>query len=98
MASYLGDTTLVPLQAATDAQTLERIFGIDARDLSAVFDWAGAPQDASLRKIIVRHAMAGGRWQRGAGSFRFIDRRRPVRHYAAGNGSTVRHRDQGRLA
>ena len=58
---------LAPLQAATDAQTLERIFGIDARDLPAVFDWAGAPQDTSLRKIIVRHAMAGGRWRIGGG-------------------------------
>jgi len=58
---------LVPLKAATADQTLARIFAITAQDLPAVFDWARAPQDTSLRRILARHALAGGRWRMGAG-------------------------------
>jgi hypothetical protein len=58
---------LVPLRAATDAQALERMFAIAAEDLPVVFDWARAPQDTSLRRILARHALAGGRWRMGGG-------------------------------
>ncbi len=58
---------LVPMRAATDAQALERIFGIADKDPPLLFDWAQAPQDTSLRRILARHALAGGRWRMGCG-------------------------------
>lgn len=58
---------LAPLRAATDEQVLERVFGIAAHDPPIDFDWARAPQDTSLRRILARHALAGGRWRMGGG-------------------------------
>ncbi len=58
---------LVPLRAATDAQTLERIFGFPDQDPSPMFDWARAPRDTSLRRILARHVLEGGMWRMGGG-------------------------------
>jgi hypothetical protein len=58
---------LAPLRAATDEQVLERVFGVAAQVPPPEFDWARAPQDTSLRRILARHALAGGRWRMGGG-------------------------------
>lgn len=52
---------LLPVPAADDRQTLERVFG------GPVEDWSKAPRDTSLRRIMAEQAAAGVRWRIGAG-------------------------------
>ncbi|HYE06567.1 MAG TPA: acyltransferase domain-containing protein [Planctomycetota bacterium] len=58
---FLSEFHLLPNPKASDAQTFERVFGGPVADLDR------APQDSSLRRAIVAHARAGGRWRDAAG-------------------------------
>ena len=71
LASFLAPETnlvgfqrffrLVPVPGADDRQTLERVFG------GPVPDWAKAPRDTSLRRIVADQAASGLRWRMGGG-------------------------------
>ncbi len=52
---------LAPVAGASDRQTIERAFG---RDFPG---WEAAPQDTALRRALVAHVRAGGRWRNGGG-------------------------------
>lgn len=57
---------LVPVRGANDSQTIERVYGIPLAH-TAEWDWSTAAEDSSLRRILVQHVRAGGRWRIGGG-------------------------------
>jgi hypothetical protein len=57
---------LVPVEAANDGQTIERVYGVPAAQTGS-WDWAAAPDDTGLRRILVSHVRTGGRWRMGGG-------------------------------
>jgi hypothetical protein len=61
LVSFQQFFRLLPVPAADDRQTLERVFG------AHVADWSRAPRDTSLRLIIAGGAAAGVRWRMGGG-------------------------------
>ena len=52
---------LAPVAGAGDTQTIERVFG------RSFVGWDVAPRDTALRRAIVAHVLAGGRWRNGGG-------------------------------
>lgn len=61
LVSFQRFFRLLPVPAADDRQTLERVFG------GPVADWSKAPRDTSLRRVMADQAVAGVRWRIGAG-------------------------------
>jgi hypothetical protein len=57
---------LVPVRGASDAQTIERVYGVPLARTDG-WDWRTAPRDSSMRATLVSHAAAGGRWRIGGG-------------------------------
>ncbi len=57
---------LVPVRGASDAQTIERVYGVPLAR-TGDWDWRRAPRDSSMREILVSHVLAGGRWRMGGG-------------------------------
>jgi len=58
---FLREFYLLPLEGASDRQTMERVFDGPLRDLDS------APQRTSLQRAIIRHMKAGGCWRESAG-------------------------------
>lgn len=54
---FLREFYLLPMPGASDFQTWERVFGGPVANLDS------APQDTALRRAVVRHARAGGKWR-----------------------------------
>ena len=54
---FLREWYLAPRPGANDGQTFERIFGGPVDDINT------APRDSSLRRAILDHMKAGGRWR-----------------------------------
>ena len=61
LVSFQRFFRLVPVPAADDRQTLERVFG------GPVTDWSKVPRDTSLRRLVAEQAERGIRWRMGAG-------------------------------
>ena len=61
IVKFINRFHLMTMRKSSDAQTFERVFGGPIDDINQ------APQDTSLRKIIVQHVKAGGKWKKGAG-------------------------------
>jgi len=57
IVKFLKEWYLIPNLHASDHSTLDRIFG------TPVIDLDNAPQDTSLRRAIIAHMKAGGRWR-----------------------------------
>lgn len=60
--------TLVPVRGATDAQTIERVWGVPLAR-TAGWDWRAAPRDSRMRALLAEHVEHGGRWRMGGGIF-----------------------------
>jgi hypothetical protein len=58
--------TLVPVRGASDAQTIERVWGVPLAR-TAGWDWRSAPRDSRMRETLAAHVAAGGRWRMGGG-------------------------------
>ncbi len=60
---FLREWYLHPVENATDAQTIERVFGFGVTSI----DPATAPQETSLQRAIAGHMRDGGRWRNSGG-------------------------------
>ncbi|MCE9589008.1 MAG: acyltransferase domain-containing protein [Planctomycetes bacterium] len=61
MVKFLRRFRILPAPGCSDFQHFERVFG------GPVKDFASAPRDTTLKKALLEHVEAGGRWRYAAG-------------------------------
>ncbi|NJN81229.1 MAG: DUF5596 domain-containing protein [Caldilineaceae bacterium] len=63
---FLKEWYLLPLKGASDHETFQRVFGASST-ASSTAELSTLPQENSLQRAIVGHALGGGRWREAGG-------------------------------